>query len=125
MSESRAEQTGTRILIAEDDPDFRDALALWLSDYDNAEITTASNGQEAMEALDSTIDLFLCDQRMPQLTGPEIIERMRQEDYDVPTIVISAYDPNFEGHSDSVDRHLSKPIDQAELLEAVDQLLTD
>lgn len=73
--------------------------------------------------LDEGVDLFLRDQRMPQLTGPEVLDRARQEGYDVPTIVISAYEPNFEGHSDDIDRYLAKPIDQGVLLEAVDEPL--
>lgn len=111
-----------QVLIAEDDQDFMEALVLWLSEYDHPEVTTVMNGAEAVEALDPTVDVFLCDQRMPGLTGPEVIERLEQADYDVPTIVISAYEPDYPEDS-NVDLYLSKPIDREELFDAIDRIL--
>ena len=114
-----------RILIAEDDPDFRTALKFWLSDYADSETVVVEDGQEALEVFDATVDLFLCDQRMPNMSGPEVIERLAEEGHDVPTIVISAYDPNYHNHEAFVDRYLSKPVEQEQLLEAIERLLTE
>lgn len=113
----------TRILVAEDDREFLSTLEFWLSDGDT-EVIGVTDGQSAIEEIDETVDVFLCDQYMPRLTGPEVLEQMNQSGYDVPTIVISAYDPEFRDHDVSVDQYLSKPIDKTDLLDVVDQLLT-
>lgn len=113
----------TRILVAEDDTDFLVALKHWLSDYGNSEVLSVTNGKDAVESLDSTVDLFLCDQRMPKLTAPEILAQLEQEDYEIPTIVISAYELGANLTEDDIDLYLSKPITRKELLDAIDRVL--
>lgn len=126
MSRSQdATETGVRALVAEDDPDFLEALEFWLSEYGHLEVTTVTNGTDAIEALDTSVDVFLCDQRMPELAGPEVLDRMTEAGYDVPTIVISAYEPEYHRHDGSVEEYLSKPIDREELFEAIDRVLSE
>lgn len=109
------------ILVAEDDRDFLNAIEIWLSEYDDPSVTAVTNGRDAVEELDSSVDAFVCDQRMPKLTGPEVIDHLRDEGIDVPTVVISAFDPDFD--ESAVECYLSKPLDREDLYEALDELL--
>lgn len=115
----------TRILIADDDQDFLTALEVWLADYDGAEVITVTDGDAAIEAMDSSISVFLCDRRMPELAGEEVIERIRERGYDVPTIGISAYESDTYLHEGDVDMYLQKPIDRGELVESIDSVLAN
>lgn len=82
------------ILIAEDDPDTSEALALYLKRH-GYDVTTASNGWEALLALDSRrVDLMVVDLMMPGMDGETLLkivhaDRRRK---DMPAIVLTARD---------------------------------
>ena len=67
-----------RILLVEDDPDARMALASLLERRASAEIRSAGTGSEALElAADWTPDVVLLDLTLPDLDGFEVIESLR------------------------------------------------
>ena len=86
------------ILIAEDDPDTSEALALYLKRH-GYDVTTASNGWEALLALDSRhVDLMVVDLMMPGMDGETLLkivhaDRRRKE---MPAIVLTAR--NIDDH---------------------------
>ena len=80
-----------RVLVADDDPDAREALALLLGgDYD---VLTAADGQSAVETarLDHP-DVVLMDLFMPRLDGFQALDRIRSDPTtsDIPVIFVSA-----------------------------------
>lgn len=112
-----------KILVADDDEGFLEAIELWLREYDSPEVITVTNGADATAALDSTINVFLCDRQMPELTGVEVIERMKHEGPNVPTIIISAYAPDSYLREEDVEYYLQKPITSEDLYRALDAVL--
>ena len=93
-----------KVLIVDDDPYARDALAgLLLS---QAEISTAADAEQALAKMQNERpDLLLLDDQMPgALTGLQLQERIRQIDAlkDLPIVMITA-----SQNSDSVMRALS------------------
>jgi CheY-like chemotaxis protein len=65
-----------RILVADDDDNLRDLLALVLS-QDGRVVDTARDGIEALELLtQNRYDLILSDLRMPGLNGPALYEAL-------------------------------------------------
>ena len=67
-----------RILLVDDDPPILYVLQHALRDY---ETHVAYNGQEALaRCREESFDLVLCDMMMPDITGMEVYERMRQSD---------------------------------------------
>lgn len=80
-----------RILIADDDRDFRLGLAELLNGLSGRfEIVQAENGEEALVQLRRTaIDLALLDMHMPVHTGLEVLTTLRLETRSVPCIFIS------------------------------------
>ncbi len=66
-----------RILIIDDDPFVRNALSRVLKEHD---LTQAAGGQEGLECLakDASFALILCDLMMPEVSGIDIYEYLRQ-----------------------------------------------
>jgi len=115
-----------RILIVEDDENLS---LLYQSALKNErfQVFRAMNGGEALALLDKQfIDLIISDIMMPDMDGYELAESLRQADYDLPILFITAKD-SFEdkkrGFTIGVDDYMVKPIDVNEMLLRVDALL--
>ena len=115
-----------RILIVEDDENLS---LLYQSALKNErfEVFRTMNGVEALELLDKQfIDLIISDIMMPDMDGYELAESLREADYDLPILFITAKD-SFEdkksGFTIGVDDYMVKPIDVNEMILRVDALL--
>ena len=110
-----------RILIADDEPDIRGVLALYLENA-GYEVLEAADGGAALEMLlKERIDLCLLDIMMPVLDGYHVLMRIR-ETSDVPVIVISAkgQDPDkILGLNLGADDYLVKPFNPLEAVARV------
>ncbi len=117
---------GTRILVVDDD---RDALALVreILEATGATVTTADTALAALAALERAIpDVLLADLGMPQMTGFELIERVRQSDDPriraVPAAALTAYarsEDRTRALQSGFHLHLAKPVDPGELMAAM------
>lgn len=112
--------TAKRILIVEDDPDVREALADALRDA-GLRVDVAEDGIAGLERLRDgpAPSLVLLDLRLPRLCGEDLLRAMRDdEEYaHVPVITMTAgSDPT--GDSEVV-AHLHKPFDLDDLLQIV------
>jgi len=68
-----------RILLVEDDEDFREPLAILLS-QDGYHVQAAVNGQEALEGLaGQSYDIIVSDLRMPGIDGEQLFRRIERE----------------------------------------------
>jgi DNA-binding response OmpR family regulator len=85
-----------RILVVDDDNDARHQHVMLLLDsgYD---VEDAINGADGWEALqDRHFDLVITDNRMPKMTGVEMIEKLRCSRMAVPVIMATGHMPTFE-----------------------------
>ena len=88
--EREALAPGGRILIADDDSDFRSVLVRRARRM-GLEVVEAGDGPEAHAALESQpFDALVCDLYMPGATGLEVVERARQLDSNVQAIILTA-----------------------------------
>lgn len=88
--EREALAPGGRILIADDDSDFRSVLVRRARRM-GLEVVEAGDGPEAHAALESQpFDALVCDLYMPGATGLEVVERARQLDANVQAIILTA-----------------------------------
>jgi len=118
--------TPPSILIAEDNPDSRDALRALLEAYGFA-VLEAENGHKAVQtAIELQPDLVLMDIMMPVMDGLQATRNLRSSpDFrQVPIIALTA----MAGSRDMAmqagcDEHLPKPIDIPILLETIRGLL--
>ena len=78
------------ILIIEDDIETLEIMVeLFESTFSN--VYTSTNGYEAIEIFEKNlIDVILCDINIPKLNGLDTISKIRELDYSIPIIIISA-----------------------------------
>jgi sigma-B regulation protein RsbU (phosphoserine phosphatase) len=81
--------TNATLLIIDDDDVVRASVAAYLEDS-GFSVLQASNGDEGLALYESEApDLVICDLRMPQVDGLELIRRINALETDVPVIVMS------------------------------------
>ncbi len=91
MNEDSARESARRLLIVEDDEGLARLIAVHFR-KSGFEADIASDGFEALRLIDkNTYDLMLLDQRMPGMTGLEVLARLRMERPRFPVILLSAY----------------------------------
>jgi CheY-like chemotaxis protein len=122
-----------RILLAEDDLEMRRLLSSALR-KDGYEVIEAKSGAELLTTLAEFLrhpttrpyDLIISDQRMPGLTGLEVLEGLEDEDWLPPFILITAFGSR-EFETDALcagaARVLDKPFDVDDLRKAVAGLI--
>lgn len=85
-----------RILIVDDHPSTAATLARALGQLGSAaEVISATNGSEALEKVkDKGVDILITDMIMPEMTGLELIEKLRDHPGGKPsrTYLVTAYD---------------------------------
>lgn len=80
-----------RILIAEDDPDLSDVLALNLGRHGFEIVGRAYTGHEAVDLTHSLRpDLVVTDLLMPGMYGLDVARRIKAEHPEIPVMVLSA-----------------------------------
>ena len=114
-----------QILVADDEPVFRDTLAFNLR-RDGFDVTTAADGLSAVEAFQKTEpDLILLDLMLPGISGIEVCKRVR-EFSSVPIIMVTAKDDEIDkvvGLEVGADDYLTKPYSYRELLARIRAVL--
>ena len=80
-----------RLLYVEDNMDARESTSIMLEDFfDNIEV--ALDGAEGLEKFkNSNFDIVITDINMPNMTGIQMIEKIREIDTKVPLVLLSAY----------------------------------
>ncbi len=81
----------SKILVVDDELSMREFLKILL-EKEGFTIVTASNGKEAIHALDKkTFDLIVSDIRMPDLDGLELLEHIKTSALQTPVVLITAF----------------------------------
>ena len=114
----------SRILIVDDEPQIRGFLSLTFESAGYA-VTTAANGCDAIALLSAeAFDLLLSDVMMPEMNGHQLAQWAAAHFPEVPTILMSGYDPGCRNCADSPRCHLiAKPFQPREMLAFVEQVL--
>jgi CheY-like chemotaxis protein len=110
------------VLLVDDHEDVLAVYAMALTDrYD---VRTATTGAAAREALDDAadVDVVVVDRRLPDTTGDDLIERLRETGFDGNVAMVTAVDPGLKEPAVAVDTYLTKPVDAGTVGAAVDDL---
>ena len=79
-----------RVLIADDDPQFRDLLVR-LAEKMELSVLEVEDGNEPMETLEGEqFDLIVSDRYMPGHTGLEVIQKAQENDPEIRHILLTA-----------------------------------
>lgn len=120
------EQTASRVLIVDDEPDIRTIVRILLS-ADGYDVLEAANGRQALEQLQNhtAVDLVLLDIMMPEMDGVTACQEIRK--YSMAPILFltakSQESDKLQAYYSGGDDFLTKPFSKAELLMKVKSLL--
>ena len=81
---------GRRVLVVDDDDDMRHTLWVLLEQR-GWEVEEAPDGETALARSDGTPDVVVMDFRMPGMNGIEAAQRLREDGYEGPILLYSAY----------------------------------
>jgi two-component system response regulator MprA len=114
------------VLIVDDDLKLLKMLQRTLV-FENLDVITATNGQEALPvARARKPDLIILDWMMPKMDGLALVQRLRQEQIKTMVLMLTARDAienRVEGLESGADDYLVKPFAPAELVARVHALL--
>ncbi|MDE6387751.1 MAG: response regulator transcription factor [Lachnospiraceae bacterium] len=119
----------TKILLLEDDMSLIDGLEYSLQ-KNGFEVETVRTVQEAMKRLDfdhcSHYNLLILDVTLPDGTGFEVCEKVREHDRQIPIIFLTASDEEvnvIRGLDSGADDYITKPFKIGELCSRIRALL--
>src|SRR6059058_6142295 len=116
----------TRILIVDDEETIRLALRKFLRSR-GFDVEIAGSGDQALEILEKqSFSLMLCDVRMPGMTGVQLVPQARAIDHDLGIIMLTAVNDAAtatEVLAAGASDYLMKPVELADLQQAVDRAL--
>jgi two-component system NtrC family response regulator len=79
------------ILLVDDEPNSRFGISQILTD-EGYDVVAAQNGREALEKLKgNAINLIVTDEKMPDLTGMDLLSEVQKSDPEIPVILITAF----------------------------------
>ena len=114
------------IMVVEDDTELRDLFCAVLTER-GYQTLPAAGGMEALDILEhSYVDLIISDIMMPKLDGFTLTEQLRNANYDMPILIITALDgleDKRRGFRAGTDDYMVKPIDVNEMVWRVEALL--
>ncbi|WP_115891263.1 bacterio-opsin activator domain-containing protein [Haloferax sp. Atlit-48N] len=110
------------VLVVDDDEDLADTCRYWL-DGERFAVETAYGGAEALCRLDETVDVVLLDRRMPNVTGDDVLEEIRERGLDCRVAMMTAVEPDTDIVEMPFDAYLVKPVSESEVKETVEELL--
>ena len=110
-----------KILIADDEPEIRNLLRLYLEN-ENYIVIEAKDGQEALDLLRKERPaLCILDIMMPKMDGYHVLQQLRKES-NIPVLILSAKDADSEkilGLNLGADDYLAKPFNPLEAVARV------
>jgi DNA-binding NtrC family response regulator len=112
--------------VVDDEADIREGLELLLTSEGYA-AELAENGTEGLRKMEErAYDLVLLDLMMPDLSGMEVIERVRGRDRDTPIFMITAYgsvEAAVHALKLGANDYFSKPWDNEKLIIEIDRMI--
>jgi DNA-binding response OmpR family regulator len=124
---ARAPQSGDntesmRILVVEDEAKLARLISRVLGEEGYAVETEANGRQALVRALADEFDLLIVDWMLPEVSGVQLIKRLRAAEVGTPAIMLTARDQiedRVEGLDAGADDYLPKPFAFPELLARV------
>lgn len=107
------------VLIVDDDQKLLKMLQRTLI-YEGLNVVTATNGQEALDQVDSNQpEIIILDWMMPKMDGIEVVRHLRAENNQTYILMLTARDTvenRVEGLESGADDYLVKPFSPVELV---------
>jgi DNA-binding response OmpR family regulator len=122
-------QKAKLILCIEDETDMIELYRLML-ERKGFEVSGATSGEDGLRKMrEMPPDLVLLDLMMPNMSGWEVYQQMKSDDYskNIPVIIVTAKAQNIDKvlglHIAKVDDYITKPFSPAALIKSVEKVL--
>ncbi len=80
-----------KVLVVDDTKNIRTLLGIYLK-LNGFEILMATNGHEALSIIDTQpVDLIFLDIKMPEISGTEVLKRIRSKGITTPVVIMTAF----------------------------------
>lgn len=128
LSLFKSKKKTATILVVDDEPDLLSTIKTRL-EWNKFKVFTALNGRQGLQAATAhKPNLILLDNNMPEMTGLEMLEIMREHPdlKDIAVIMVTAVcEPQKIDAASSlgVNDYITKPFDFADLLQKITQIL--
>lgn len=117
-----------KALVVDDTKNIRTLLRIYL-ELNDFEVLLATNGYEALEIIDNeSVDLIFLDIKMPEISGTEVLKRIRSKGIEVPVVIMTA----FATVKNAVDctklgaiTYLQKPFTTDKIKIILEEIMTD
>ena len=115
------------ILVVDDELSMRELLEVLLV-KEGYKVTCAENGRDAIDRIKKTVfDLLLCDIRLGDITGIDVLKALKEENRDTVVIMISAYattEAAVEAMNEGAYDFVPKPFNNEELKQTIKNALS-
>jgi two-component system response regulator PilR (NtrC family) len=115
---ANSERRIARILVVDDERSMRELLAIVLR-REGYEVAAAEDGRTAIATLErQRFDLLICDIKMPDMTGVEVLREAKRIDQEIMAMMMTAFastETAIEAMRLGACDYLSKPFDVDEL----------
>ena len=110
------------ILVVEDEPELASALARGLEE-EQFRVEVCAHGTAALRKFEQAeFDLVLLDVMLPDISGFDVVDKMRRNRHETPVIMLTARDALSDivrGLDTGADDYLTKPFSFLELLSRI------
>lgn len=126
QKESREEQIKREILLVDDEVDILETMTILLEE--EYRILTAERGEQALDLLEGQrVDLIIADQRMPGMTGVDLLARVRALYPEIVRLILTGY-TDFDAMLKAINegrvyRYIIKPWDENDMRVTIRQAL--
>lgn len=110
------------VLVVDDEEEVATVFKTWLDeDY---EVHVSHGGEDGLRTLrENDVDVVLLDRLMPDMSGEEVLEKIRDEGHDCAVAMVTAVEPDFDIVRMGFDDYVTKPSSPDELRKTVKSLL--
>ncbi len=114
-----------KVLVVDDDPQVGKTVGKILQE-NNYQVETFTDPRASLEAVrKAPFDIGLIDIKMPDISGVELVERIKGEDDRVALLVMTAY-PDVQSAAETMRLgardYITKPFNEEQLLSAVERI---
>lgn len=118
---------GKKKILVVDDEDILRMLIADTLEFEGYIIEEAENGQEGFKMIESnSYDLIILDYMMPEMTGMEVLEKIKPLNLTVPIVMLTAKAQQADrdlAHQNGAKYFMPKPFSPSELVDLVNEIL--
>jgi len=114
-----------KVLVVDDDPQVCKTVGKILEENDYKVQTFTDPRQVVGAVRETAFDIALIDIKMPDISGVQLVEQIKQEDDRVAVLVMTAY-PDVQSAAETMRLgardYITKPFNEEQLLSAVERI---